>query len=381
MQILRYLNREVVHAMLAVIAILLVLVISNMFIRYLNVAAGGGLTGTAVIQLLGLMLPKYIGYLLPVSYFFSILLVYGRLFSNNELTVAFACGMSWLRLLMISLLPVVVLFVIECYLSLSLIPQMISYQKALKNTVSHDSSLNLIQPGKIMSLNDGKLVIYIESINTTDQTMKNIFIYSNQSNDKKPNIQNKAVTIIAPSGYQMTNDKGDKYIVLQNGYFYQGIPGTKNYQQVKFKTASQYIDSNTGNGQVSQSCESMPLKTLLTDNSSEAQAEFQWRLSFPIAFFITTMIAVALCKVNPRQGRYGRIIPAVIVFVAYFNLLSISKAWLDDGTIPNWLGLWWVHILFGVLALGAILKLNGPIFGYKENKKIKKINTSGKSNA
>ncbi|TNF69301.1 MAG: LPS export ABC transporter permease LptF [Gammaproteobacteria bacterium] len=361
MQILRYLNREVVHAMLAVVTILLVLVISNMFIRYLNIAASGGLTGSAVVQLLGIMLPKYIAYLLPVSYFFSILLVYGRLFSNNELTVAFACGMSWLKLLAITFFPVIFLFVIECYLSLSLIPYMLSFKNSVQNTVSSENVLNFLQPGKIMTFNDGKQVIYIEKINTNDNTLHNVFIH--QQNDKQSSPQ-KAVTIIAPSGYQKTDEKGNKYVVLENGYFYQGTPGKDNYQQAKFKTASQFINTGAENTSRYQSYESMSFTNLMKDHSLEAASEFQWRFSFPIALFVTTMIAVALCKVNPRQGRYGRILPAVIVFVAYFNLLSIAKSWLDSGLIPPWIGLWWVHLVFALIALLAILKLNGPIFNY-----------------
>ncbi|MCF6764846.1 LPS export ABC transporter permease LptF [Thiotrichales bacterium 19S3-7] len=378
MQILRYLNREVVHAMLAVVTILLVLVISNMFIRYLNIAASGGLTGSAVIQLLGIMLPKYIAYLLPVSYFFSILLVYGRLFSNNELTVAFACGMSWLRLLAITFFPILFIFIVECYLSLSLIPYMLSFKNSVQNNVSSENVLNFLQPGKIMTFNDGKQVIYVERIDTTDNTLHNVFIY--QQNDKPSDGKaQKAVTIVAPSGHQQTDAKGNKYVVLENGYFYQGIPGEDNYQQAKFKTASQFIDTGNQNSSRYQSYESMPLIQLMEDHSIEASSEFQWRFSFPIALFVTTMIAVALCKVNPRQGRYGRILPAVIVFVAYFNLLSIAKSWLDSGYIPPWIGLWWVHLLFGLVALMVILKLNGPIFSYQPMAKKKKI--TGNKNA
>ncbi|MCF6808604.1 LPS export ABC transporter permease LptF [Thiotrichales bacterium 19S9-12] len=376
MQILRYLNREVVHTMLAVITILLALVLSNMFIKYLNVAAGGGLTGAAVIQLLGIMLPKYVSYLLPVSYFFSILLVYGKLFSNNELTVAFACGLSWLRLLGITMIPAVFLFIIECYLSLSMIPYMLSYKDTVKNTVGSENVLNFLQPGRIMSFNNGKQVIYIEKIDAKDNKLTNVFINQVNDKDSTKEKQKKSVTIIAPSGYENTDSDGNKYIVLENGYFYQGIPGEKNFQQAKFETASQYIDVGSAQKR-SFSLESKPFLSLLNGKSLSDSAELQWRFSFPIALLITTMIAVALCKVSPREGRYGKILPAVIVFVLYFNLLSIAKSWLISGDIPIWVGLWWVHLIFGVGAFLAILKLNGPIAKFKP----KPINDLGNNHA
>ena len=69
-----------------VIFILLLIVISNMFVRYLAIVSGGNIEANAIFKMISVMLPKYIAYLLPISFFFAILLVYGKLFSNNDWT-------------------------------------------------------------------------------------------------------------------------------------------------------------------------------------------------------------------------------------------------------------------------------------------------------
>ena len=155
MLLLKYLNREVIHTMLAVVIILLLVVISNMFVRYLSMAAGGSFSGMTVFKFIGVLLPKYVAYLLPISFFFSILMVYGKMFANNELMVMFSCGSSWMRLLRITLLPAVIIFVIECFLTLSVVPYMVKNFNILKQGAGQTSPIDFVQPGRIMSFDGG----------------------------------------------------------------------------------------------------------------------------------------------------------------------------------------------------------------------------------
>jgi lipopolysaccharide export system permease protein len=60
-----------------------------------------------------------------------------------------------------------------------------------------------------------------------------------------------------------------------------------------------------------------------------------------------------LSKVNPRQGRFGKLFPAILMYLGYFLLLMAARRALEDGKIPTGLGLWWVHGI--ILFIGAIL--------------------------
>ena len=43
---------------------------------------------------------------------------------------------------------------------------------------------------------------------------------------------------------------------------------------------------------------------------------------------------------------------AVLIYLLYSNGLAAGEEWVKQGTVPLWLGLWWIH---GVaLAVGAI---------------------------
>jgi lipopolysaccharide export system permease protein len=98
---------------------------------------------------------------------------------------------------------------------------------------------------------------------------------------------------------------------------------------------------------------------LISSSDPVHVAELHWRIGVPLATLILALIAVPLSRSQPRQGRYGRLAIGLLVFIVYFNLLSAGKAWLEQGIVPGWVGLWWVHGLMLLFALAMLGIQNG----------------------
>jgi lipopolysaccharide export system permease protein len=49
----------------------------------------------------------------------------------------------------------------------------------------------------------------------------------------------------------------------------------------------------------------------------------------------------------------------LLVLVIYLNMLSASKAWLEQGVISPLVGLWWVHAAVLALTLLMLAVQNG----------------------
>src|SRR3546814_17995547 len=79
----------------------------------------------------------------------------------------------------------------------------------------------------------------------------------------------------------------------------------------------------------------------------------------PLLVFVVTVLAVPLSKVNPRQGRFLKLLPAILLYMTYLALLIAARGWLDKGRIPATLGLWWVHGLF--FAIGMLMLYWEPL--------------------
>jgi lipopolysaccharide export system permease protein len=54
---------------------------------------------------------------------------------------------------------------------------------------------------------------------------------------------------------------------------------------------------------------------------------------------------------GPRKGRYAGLLPGILAYIVYSNLLGVTRAWIAKGLIPIWLGSIWVHALMIVLLI------------------------------
>ena len=66
-----------------------------------------------------------------------------------------------------------------------------------------------------------------------------------------------------------------------------------------------------------------------------------------------TLVGVPLSRVNSRSGKYAKLLPAIVLYIIYANLMFVARNWLAVGKTPLWLGMWWIHVLF--LLVGLLL--------------------------
>jgi lipopolysaccharide export system permease protein len=81
-------------------------------------------------------------------------------------------------------------------------------------------------------------------------------------------------------------------------------------------------------------------------------AEFQWRLSTPVSALLLALLAIPMSRSRPRQGRYARMLGALVIYAVYFNLLDVSRTWVEQGTAK---AIWWAPGLLALLVLALYL--------------------------
>ncbi|MBY0378336.1 MAG: LptF/LptG family permease, partial [Gammaproteobacteria bacterium] len=87
------------------------------------------------------------------------------------------------------------------------------------------------------------------------------------------------------------------------------------------------------------------------NSTPKATAEWQWRISVPLSIPILTLLAIPLSYVRPREGRYAKLLPAILVYAAYANMMFVARNWVESGKISSDWGMWWLHLLLLGLAL------------------------------
>ena len=345
----RYLTREVLLTMSAVAGILLLVIMGSRFIRYFANAAEGDFPVTILGNLMLFHLPGFMELVLPLAFFLGILLAYGQLYMNSEITVMVACGISPLRLLQITLLPSVVVAVLVGLCSVWLTPwgSMLNEEIIQEQRSRLDASI--LTPGRFQEFGEGRTA-YISGFSSDGKQMQDVFVHElgNRGQDM-PNYVTRAA-----QGYQEIRDEtGSRFLVLEEGDRYGTTPGEYRAEHLAFERYTIRLGLSEDRREL-DAAEYRSTAALWQSDAPAAKAQWQWRAGLPLMVFVLGLIAQPLSKVNPRQGRFAKLLPAVFLYVAYLSLLLAAMDAIDAGTLPAALGVWPIHGVFLALGLGLL---------------------------
>lgn len=355
MIIFRYLIKEVYGTLLASTVILLLILTSNQFVHYLTQAASGVIPLRTVMQMMSLQIPLLLPILLPLGLYLGILMGYGRLYADREMTVLFACGFSKAQLIRMTLIFSAAVAVVIAVLTLWIQPLVETHKRNIILEAAATSPMERIFEGKFQPLADSGIIFYAESLSRDHKHLQNIFA-------AQPDKENPGSWIIvkAAEGTQTVNaETGDKFLVLHDGFRYQGKPGQKDYQVAAFSSYGVRIQEQIIPAK--DRIEAMPTAELWHKRKTNNHflAELQWRIALPLSVFTLSLMALGLSAVKPRQGRYAQLLPAALLYIAYADLSFVGKAWLEKGQVPAYLGLWWIQLLLFFGALLLLIRLVG----------------------
>ncbi len=332
-------------SMFAVTIVLLLVFMSGRFIRYLAKAASGGISPDILLAIMAYRLPGFLELILPLGFFIGILLAYGRMYLESEMTVLHACSYSRRRLLMTSLVFSFMVALLVGAMSLFITPWGMQNVDRLLLEQSKKTEFEMLLQGRFQPFDTLKSVVYAESISDDKKIMNNVFIAARTGQEDLVNL------IYAESGIQLIDPDGERYLILKDGTRYLGKPGQLQYQRIAFDQYGMKIEEvDVDVSKIDR--EAMSSAELLSkENDLKSMALLQWRISLPILVPIMTLLAVSMSRVNPRQGRFAHLFPAMLIYVAYLGLLIVARKNVAKGELPEWLGLWSVHLFFLFISL------------------------------
>lgn len=363
MIIFRYLAREVLVSMIAVSGVLLLIIMSGRFVKYLAEAAAGKLAPDVLLAIMGYRLPGFLELVLPLGLFIAILMAYGRLYMDSEMTVLSACGVSQRRLLGYTMFPALCVAFVVGALSLVISPEGIQRAEAILEQQKSRSEFDHLKPTRFMPTQGGNGVTYAESLSRDRKQMQKVFMA--EMGASQDSSDGDLAIILAERGEQIVDEtSGQRYLKLYEGYRYSGRPGDADYQVVQFDTYMQLL-AQPKQRRNNVKADSLPTAELWQSESLEDKAALQWRFSLPLLVVVVTLLAVPLSSTNPRQGRYVQMIPAILLYIIYLVSLNAARGALEDGRLPTTPGIWPIHMIFILIAVVLLfapalkLKLSG----------------------
>jgi len=356
---------------MAVSFILLLIISSGRFVSYLGRAAEGKMTFEFLFLILGFHIPSFLQIIIPLSFFLSLLLAYGRLYIENEMSILFACGISKTKLLMYTLGIAFIATLLNAFISLWLAPTSEYQSKLAEYEQDQLDVYDFVQPGRFQG--KGFSTTYVGEITQEEGWMKNVFISGIEEKDDK----RIPTQTLASHAEQIQLDDGNTYLVFKNGSRFEGTPGQKEYSITQFDTYAILLDEKKVLDVDSPSTKSS--LAIWDSQNIKEQAEWQWRISLVIMIPILAIIGTSLSQVNPRQGRFFKMLPAIILMILYLGMLIWGRSAFEKEKIPSELGLWWIHALFAFTSIVLFLGFNETRFFRKKpsKKKINKTSNTG----
>lgn len=328
---------------LLVFAVLLGIIVVSQLIRLLSEAVSGLVAVDGVLALLGFSAMNYLPVLLSISLFISILLTLSRCYRDSEMVVWFSSGIGltrWIRPVLWYALPLVGLIAL---LSLVLSPWALRKTNEFKSKLESRSDVTSATPGMFRESKSTGRVYFVENVNPGSNRVGNIFVQSEQNG--------KLGTMAAQQGVQETLPNGDRFLVLLNGTRYEGTPGKRDYRIVEFERYAMRIDDLPAK-QAQPQARSMSTPELWRSSATWDISELEWRIGLPISAAILALMAIPLGYVNPRAGRSLNLILAIVLYMLYSNMISVTNTWVGQGKLSPGIGLWGIH---AVMLTGVVL--------------------------
>jgi lipopolysaccharide export system permease protein len=331
-------QREFAQTAAAVFVALFAILLTTQLIRLLGKAATGATVSEAVVALLGFAALNYLPVLLSLTLFVSILLTLSRVYRDSEMAIWFSSGLAltaWMRPVLRFALPVVIAIAV---LALFLSPWALSKRAEYQKRIDQRDDVARVTPGVFIESAHGDRVFFVESVPDADgqDRVRNIFINSMQ--------HGRLGVIAASQGHTEMAENGDKFIVLSNGRRYEGQAGSSEYRVLEFASYAMRIEAHE-TSEIEKSAKNLATWELLREPTPVNKGELLWRIGIPLSALLLSLLAIPLSFVNPRAGRTNNLVFALLTYMIYSNLLSVSQAWVAQGRVAFGMGVWVIHAL------------------------------------
>lgn len=339
--------RETLKSQLAILFILLLIFFCQKLVRILGAAADGEIPTNLVLSLLGLGVPEMAQLILPLSLFLGLLMTLGKLYTESEITVMHACGLS--RAVLIKAAMVLALFtgIIAAVNVMWAGPWSSRHQDQVLADAKANPGMAALAQGQFQQATDGNSVLFIEGVE--GNRFHNVFLAQ-----IRPKGNARPSVVVADSGQLSQHKDGSQVVTLNTGTRFEGTAMLRDFRITDFQNYQAIIGHQTVALDPSDT-EQMDMRTLFNTDNPRASAELHWRLTLVFTVVMMALMVVPLSVVNPRQGRVLSMLPAMLLYLVFFLLQTTLRSNGAKGKLDPMIWMWAVNLAY--LALAVMLNL------------------------
>lgn len=348
----RYVLRETIGPMAFGLALLTFALVAGRLLKLIEMIVNHGVSLGAVFELVGYIMPGFLELTFPMAVLLGVLLGFGRMSGDRELTAARACGISLYRLAA----PVLVMALVACALSSWLAFVVRPWANANLRQTLYQLTRTKASAGlkeKVFNKNFPGLVVYVDRIDPSDDSLGGVLI----SDARNPQQQS---TIIAHRGL-LVPDERQEIITLRllDGSIF-GVDAQSNATHVtSFRIYDLTIHPGEVLGRIQHDPEEMNYPELTGVIAARrragqrdylAETELARKYTVPLATLLFAMLGVPLGLRPARGGQSERFGVSIALFFGYYTLMRAGQALAERGSLNAFIAMSMPDLIFAVLA-------------------------------
>ncbi|KAB0666268.1 LPS export ABC transporter permease LptF [Oryzomonas japonica] len=346
-----YIIREIASLFLLGIAVFTLILLMGRLIKLTDLVISRGVPLADISRMILYLMPSFLVFTIPMAFLLAVLLAFGRLSADNEITVMKSGGLSLVQIMPPVLLCGVVAVLLTLAASIVGVPWGNSAFKRISFEMLKQNVAVTIREKVFWDEIPG-IILYTDHYDEQSHTLKGVVIHDGRD-------QARPMTIFAASGnVGCTPNQQDICLVLNNGSIHAAGKGD-GYRLVNFGEYAMTVAGPGKGGGIGRNELDMGIGELRQqiDNPATPKAtrlkmaaELQSRFAFPFASLVFAVVAVPLGIQNRRSGKSAGFSVSIAILLAYYVLLSLLRTLAERGTLPAELALWLPNVIF--LAVG-----------------------------
>ena len=324
-----YLVREATKPFFLIALFLVGLFIAYSLTRFLTEANEGLLSASAVFSLTGLKALIALEVLLPIALYIGLIVALGRLHSDWEVVALRAGGVSEGRILAPVLIMAALAAALVALLSVWVRPWAYEQLYRLEAEAKAGAELDELSPGQFHIHGDGQRTVFLNARNDETGELEGVFVYTRGGD---------ALEVISAGRGSLASLPGQdaQLLKLLRAFVYRqaatGEDLVGRFDALEIQTPAIVAEP------LGRKPKAVSTKELLASVRNEDRAEAQWRISTALSTLLLALTAASLSRARPRNGRYARVLLAVVLYALYFNGIGIARTAVEQGDLAH---LWW----------------------------------------
>ncbi|MCL6583583.1 MAG: LPS export ABC transporter permease LptF [bacterium] len=353
----RYILKELIPPFGLGIMVFTFVLLMGKILRLTDLIVGSQVPATVVALLLVYLLPSLLVFIIPMSLLFAILIVFGRMSSDNEILALRAAGVPLHRIITPVLAAAIAIFGLTMYVSCFLIPKgNAAFQQLALRASWKSAALGLNE--KTFNENLEGLIIYVDQIYGT--SLSKVVI----SDQRK---KGEVITIFARRGKLIADDRTLKIVLrLEDGTIHRNNPANpKEYHRLSFATYDLLVHGGSVDDE-RRDFRAMSMKEFYREIKRQKKAghsidklliEWHKRFSIPFACVVFALLGCPLGVQSRKGTRVSGFGLSLIIILVYYALLAAGKVMVYGGWLPAWLAMWMPNLLLMLPAVYLLRRI------------------------